>query len=95
MLPDVPTAAEQGLKFEAMGWQALFVPKGTPRAAIDKLNAAARAAYADPAVSKRLFDLGTELPPVADQTPEAMGRFLKTEIDKWVPVIKKAGITAQ
>ena len=61
---------------------------------IDKLNAAARAAYAD-AARKRLFDLGNELPPEVDQTPEAMGRFLKSEIDKWVPVIKKAGITAQ
>ena len=95
VLPDVPTAAEQGLKFEAMGWQALFVPKGTPREAVEKLNAAARAAFADAGVRKRLLDLGNELPPVADQTPEAMGRFLKSEIDKWVPVIKNAGITAQ
>ena len=78
-----------------MGWQALFAPKGTPREAIDKLNAAARAAFADAAVSKRLLDLGNELPSAADQTPEAMGRFLKSEIDKWVPVIKKAGIAAQ
>ena len=95
VLPDVPTAAEQGLTFEAMGWQALFVPKGTPRAAIDKLNAAARAAFADAAVRKRLLDLGNELPPEADQTTEAMARFLKSETDKWVPVIKAAGITAQ
>ena len=95
VLPDVPTAAEQGLKFEAMGWQALFVPKGTPRAAIEKLNAAARAAFADEGVRKRLLDLGNELPSTADQTPEAMSRFLKSEIDKWVPVIKRAGITAQ
>lgn len=95
VLPDVPTAAEQGLKFEAMGWQALFVPKGTPRAAVEKLNAAARAAFADESVRKRLLDLGNELPSAADQTPEAMSRFLKSEIDKWVPVIKRAGITAQ
>ena len=89
VLPEVPTAAEQGLKFEAMGWQALFVPKGTPPATIDKLNAAARAAYADGAVRKRLLDLGNELPPAADQTPEAMGRFLKSEIDKWVLCVPK------
>lgn len=95
VLPDVPIAADQGLKFEAMGWQALFVPKGTPKAAIDKLNAAARAAFADAGVRKRLLDLGNELPPVADQTPEAMARFHKSEMDKWVPVIKAAGITAQ
>ena len=95
VLPNVPTAEEQGLKFEAMGWQALFVPKGTPKTAIDKLNAAARAAFADAAVRKRLLDLGNELPPEADQTPEAMARFHKSEMDKWVPVIKSAGITAQ
>jgi len=94
-LPDVPTAAEQGLKFEAMGWQALFVPRSTPRGVIEQLNTAARAAFADVAVRKRLLDLGNELPPATDQTPEAMGRFLKSEIDKWVPVIKKAGIAAQ
>jgi tripartite-type tricarboxylate transporter receptor subunit TctC len=94
-LPDVPTAAEQGLKFEAMGWQALFVPRSTPRGVIEQLNTAARAAFAEVAVRKRLLDLGNELPPATDQTPEAMGRFLKSEIDKWVPVIKKAGIAAQ
>ena len=95
VLPDVPTAAEQGLKFEAMGWQALFVPKGTPADAVSKLNAAARAAFADPATRKKLVDLGNDLPAEADQTPAAMGRFLKGEIDKWVPVITAAKITAQ
>jgi tripartite-type tricarboxylate transporter receptor subunit TctC len=91
----VPTAADQGLKFEAQGWQALFVPKGTPAAAIAKLNQAARAAFNDPATRKKLLDLGNELPPEADLTPEAMARFLKSEIDKWVPVIKAAKISAQ
>lgn len=95
VLPNVPTAADQGLKFEAQGWQALFVPKGTPAAAIDRLNAAARAAFNDPATRKKLLDLGNELPPDADLTPEAMSRFLKSEIDKWVPVIKAAKISAQ
>jgi tripartite-type tricarboxylate transporter receptor subunit TctC len=95
VLPNVPTAADQGLKFEAQGWQALFVPKGTPPAAIARLNAAARAAFNDPATRKKLLDLGNELPPEADLTPEAMTRFLKSEIDKWVPVIKAAKISAQ
>jgi hypothetical protein len=54
----------------------------------------ARAAFADAAVRKRLPDLDNELPPETDQTPEAMARFLSSEIEKW-PVIKKAGITAQ
>lgn len=95
VLPNVPTATDQGLKFEAQGWQALFVPKGTPPAAIARLNAAARAAFNDPATRKKLLDLGNELPPEADLTPEAMSRFLKSEIDKWVPVIKAAKISAQ
>ena len=95
VLPDVPTAAEQGLKFEATGWQALFVPKGTPQAVIGRLNTAARAAFKDPMVRTRLLDLGNELPTEADQSPEAMSRFHKGEMDKWVPVIQAAGITAQ
>ena len=95
VLPEVPTAEEQGLKFEAQGWQALFVPKGTPAAAVAKLNEAARAAFADPVTRKKLLDLGNELPLDADLTPDAMARFLKSEIDKWVPAIKAAKITAQ
>jgi len=95
VLPDVPTAEAQGLKFEAQGWQALFVPKGTPQAAVAKLNEAARAAFNDPATRKKLLDLGNELPVDADLTPDAMARFLKSELNKWVPVIKAAKITAQ
>ena len=95
VLPNVPTAEEQGLKFEAQGWQALFVPKGSPQAAVAKLNEAARAAFKDPATRKKLMDLGNELPPEADLTPDAMARFLKSELNKWVPVIKAAKITAQ
>jgi tripartite-type tricarboxylate transporter receptor subunit TctC len=71
------------------------VPKGTPAAAIAKLNEAARAAFADSATRKKLMELGNELPPEADLTPAALGRFLKSELDKWVPVIKAAKITAQ
>ena len=95
VLEKVPTAAEQGLKFDATGWQALFVPRGTPADAIAKLNAAARAAFKDATVRKRLLDLGNELPSEAEQTPEAMSRFHRSEMEKWIPVIKKAGITAQ
>jgi tripartite-type tricarboxylate transporter receptor subunit TctC len=95
VLENVPTAAEQGLKFEATGWQALFVPRGTPAEAIVRLNAAIRAAFKDPGVRKRLLELGNELPGEADQTPEAMSRFQRSEMQKWVPVIRKAGITAQ
>ena len=95
-LPDMPTSAEQGLPaFQAVGWNALFAPKGTPVEIIAKLNEAARAALKDPVVRKRLEDLSLEFPSEAAQTPAALGEFVAKEIDKWVPVIKKAGVTAQ
>ena len=95
-LPDMPTSGEQGLpQFQAVGWNALFAPKGTPADIIAKLNEAARAALKDPLVKKRLEDLSLEFPSEAAQTPAALGEFVAKEIDKWVPVIKKAGITAQ
>ena len=91
----MPTATEQGLKFEATGWIAMFAPKGTPQPVVARLNAAARAALRDEGVRKRLLDLGNELPTAANQTPEALGAFVVSEIDKWVPVIKAAGVTGQ
>lgn len=85
----------QGLKFEATGWIAMYAPKGTPRDAVVKINAAAKAVLKDQATRQRLLDLGNELPTDANQTPEALGRFTSSEIEKWVPVIKAAGITGQ
>jgi len=94
--PDIPTVDEAGLPgFYMSIWHAFWVPKGTPRAVIDRLNAAMREALADPAVRKRLEDLGQEIPAPDQQTPEAMRAHHKAEIDKWWPVIKKAGIKAQ
>ncbi|MCU4180567.1 tripartite tricarboxylate transporter substrate-binding protein [Bosea sp. BH3] len=96
VIPDVPTSAEQGLpQFQATGWNAMFAPKGTPKGIVDKLNAAARAALKDPATRKRLLDLGAELPDDAGQTPAALGELVRSEIDKWVPVIRNAGVTVQ
>lgn len=95
-IPDVPTSTEQGLPaFQAVGWNALFAPKGTPKDIVEKLNAAARAALKDPTVRKRLLDLSVELPSEDAQTPEALRAFVAKEIDKWVPIIKKAGVTVQ
>ena len=94
VVPDVPTSAEQGLaEFQATGWNALFAPKGTPAPVLEKLNAAARAALANETTRKRLLELGAELPDAAGQTREALGQLVASEIDKWVPVIKKAGVT--
>ncbi|MCA0317334.1 MAG: tripartite tricarboxylate transporter substrate binding protein BugD [Proteobacteria bacterium] len=92
---DVPTSAEAGLPaFQVVGWNAMFAPKGTPREIVDRLNAAGRAALADPAVRNRLLELGCEIPDAAGQTPEALGAHVRAEVDKWTPVIKAAGVTA-
>lgn len=96
VIPDVPTAAEQGLpQFQATGWNAMFAPKGTPKEIVDRLNTAARAALNDPTTRKRFLDLGAELPDEVGQTPAALGELVRSEIEKWVPVIRNAGVTAQ
>src|SRR5215211_4544755 len=90
VVPDVPTSAEQGLpEFQATGWNALFAPKGTSKEVLDRLNGAARAALKDEATRKRLLELGAELPDDAGQTPDSLRELVRSEIDKWVPVIKK------
>jgi tripartite-type tricarboxylate transporter receptor subunit TctC len=91
--PDIPTADEAGLPgFHMALWSALWVPKGTPRDVIARLNAAAVEALADPAVKQRLNDLGLEIPPRDRQTPEALGAWHKAETAKWTPIIKAANI---
>ena len=94
--PDIPTVDEAGAPgIYISTWYGLWVPKGTPQEAIDKLGAAARAAMADPAVRKRLLDLGQQIPPPEQQTAAALAAYTKAEIDKWHPIIKEAGIKAQ
>jgi tripartite-type tricarboxylate transporter receptor subunit TctC len=95
-LPDMPTSIEQGLPdFQAVGWNAMFAPKGTPKEIVDKMNAVAREALKDEGTRKRLSDLAANLPAEAEQTSAWLGDFVGKEIDKWVPVIKKAGVTAE
>jgi tripartite-type tricarboxylate transporter receptor subunit TctC len=94
--PDIPTVDEAGLPgFYMSIWNALWVPKGTPKEVIAKLNAAAMDSMADPAVRSRLGDLGLDIPPRDQQTPEALGGFHKAEIEKWWPIIKAANIRAE
>jgi tripartite-type tricarboxylate transporter receptor subunit TctC len=94
--PDIPTVDEAGLPgFYMSIWHALWAPKGTPRDAIAKLNGAAREALADPAIRKRLEDIGQQIPPADQQAPEALRAHHKAGTDKWGPVIRKAGIKAQ
>ena len=94
-LPDVPTLDELGLKGFNVGiWHALYAPKGTPKAAIDKLSAALQEAVKDETVKKRFADLGAEAVPVDKANPAALAAHLKAELAKWGPIIKKAGVYA-
>lgn len=94
-LPNTPTLREGGLKdFEVKVWHGIYAPKGTPPAVIDKLNGALRAALKDPAVVTRMQELGAVIVPESKQTPEALRTWLQSEIDKWSPIIKAAGVKA-
>jgi tripartite-type tricarboxylate transporter receptor subunit TctC len=94
--PEIPTVDEAGLPgFYAGVWNGIWVPKGTPREIIAKINRAVIEALDDPAVRRRLADLGMELPPQNQLTPEALGTFQKAEADKWWPIIKAAHINSE
>jgi len=91
--PDIPTVDEAGLPgFYFSRWHALWAPKGTPRDAIAKLNAAVVAALADAGVRAKLADLGQDIYPREQQTPEVLATLHRAEIEKWWPIIKAAGI---
>ena len=92
VLPNTPTLAEQGLKdFEVVVWHGVYAPKGTPKPIVDRMNTAVRTALKDPDVIKRMDDLGAEIVPDKTNTPEALQAWLKSEIDKYGPVIKAGG----
>jgi len=95
-IPGVPTVDEAGLPgFHVLNWTAYFAPKGTPKAIVEKLNAAVVDALTDPAVVKRAADLGQEIFPREMQTPDALAAFHKAEVAKWWPVIKAANIKVE
>jgi tripartite-type tricarboxylate transporter receptor subunit TctC len=94
-LPDVPTLDQQGLKgFEVSIWHGLYAPKGTPKPAMDKLVAALQSGVKDDEVKKRFADLGATTYPPEKATPAALQAQVKSEMDKWGPLIKKAGVYA-
>ncbi|MGE5220761.1 MAG: tripartite tricarboxylate transporter substrate binding protein BugD [Chloroflexota bacterium] len=94
-LPSVPTMDEAGLKgFDVSVWHALYAPKGTPKPIIDKLSKALQNALKDATVKQRFADLGTEPITLDRATPAALRAHLKAEIDRWTPIIKKAGVYA-
>jgi tripartite-type tricarboxylate transporter receptor subunit TctC len=94
--PDIPTVDEAGMPgFYIAVWQGLWVPHGTPKDIVAKLTAAVQAALADPVMQRRLADLGLEIPPLAQQTPEGLGTYQKAEIEKWWPIVKAANIKVE
>ena len=91
--PDIPTVDEAGLPgFYVELWSGIWVPRGTPKDIVAKLNAAVTDALADPAVRKRLEEAGLDIPPREQQTPEALGAYQQAEVKKWWPMIKAANI---
>ena len=93
-LPNVPTGLEQGTpNLEAYTWNAIFLPKGTPADVVKKLHDAAVEAMKTPTVKERLEALGAVIVPEERATPEYLGQFVKSEIDKWAAPIKASGVT--
>ena len=87
--PDLPTFAESGLRdFDVSSWTGLFVPAGTPRAIIDRLNAETLRIARNPAYLEQLKTMGTD---AASSTPEAFGAFVRKEISNWTEVVKRSG----
>ncbi len=93
---DIPTTDEAGLPgFHASLWYGMWAPKVTPKDVIAKLNATMLDVLGDDAVKKRFAELGLDAPARAQQTPEALRAFQKSEADKWWPIIKAANIKPQ
>ena len=93
--PEIPTVDEAGMPGYYMAvWHGLWVPRGTPPAVVARLNSAMVDAVADEAARKRLMDIGQDILPRDQQTPEALGAHQRAEIEKWWPIIKSAGIKA-
>jgi tripartite-type tricarboxylate transporter receptor subunit TctC len=95
IIPDLPTTGEQGLAgVEATVWNGFFFPKGTPDAIVRKMNKVMNTMIEDPAIKKRLQELGLEILPPEERTPEYLAKYLPQEVERWKKVIIAAGIQA-
>jgi tripartite-type tricarboxylate transporter receptor subunit TctC len=95
-LPDVPSIDESGTRgLYVAYWHGMWAPKGTPKEIVARLNAAVVHALADPNVKKRLADIGQDVWPREQQTPDALAAFHRAEIEKWWPIIRASGLKAQ
>jgi len=94
--PDIPTTDEAGLPgFYFSFWHAIWVPKGTPKDIVMRLNDALKKALVDPVIRQRLTELAQDIFPPQEQTPEALAAFQRQEIDKWWPIIRAANIKVE
>jgi len=92
-IPKVPSSTEAGLpELQTTAWTALFFPKGTPQPIVERIDAALDRAMRDETVAKRLGELGADLPAEAERTPQALAKLVRSEIDKWVPLIQAADV---
>ncbi|MEO8304910.1 MAG: tripartite tricarboxylate transporter substrate-binding protein [Betaproteobacteria bacterium] len=95
-LKELPTLAEAGLPgFQVVVWHGVYAPKGTPKAVQDKLVAALQAGIQDPAFVQKMGELGSQVVSKEKATPEGLRTHLKVEIDRWTPIIRKAGVYAE
>jgi tripartite-type tricarboxylate transporter receptor subunit TctC len=95
-IPNVPSSTEAGLPaLQTVAWTALFMPKGTPASIITRINSAVQKAMVDPVIAKRLAEIGADIPPPEQRSPQALRQLVNAEVDKWVPLIKDAGVVAQ
>jgi tripartite-type tricarboxylate transporter receptor subunit TctC len=95
IVPEIPTSGEQGLAgVESSVWNAFFLPKGTPDAIVRKLNAAVNQSLENPVLRRRLEELGLEIIPAEQRTPEYLAKFLPEDIERWAKPIRAAGISA-
>lgn len=88
--PNIPTFAEQGVTFDVGSYNYLLAPAGTPAPVLKKLHAAFNGAVTSAAVKERFLVMG--LDPVPSESPEAVTLFLKSEVDRWAPVVKSIGL---
>jgi tripartite-type tricarboxylate transporter receptor subunit TctC len=92
----VPTTKEAGMpEYEVSAWNAVFAPKDTPKDVTAKLSDALTKALDDSGTRKRLLDLGGVIPEGAERSPQYLAGFVKKEVDRWTPVLKAAGVTAE